>query len=108
MRIRKILPAVLCMAAILIGTGASCDKSGKIKHKTITVAPKGPDFSADSALAYCYAQCAFGPRVMNSPAHEQCAQWIKTQFERLGCTVELQQATLTAYATSPNAPSMCS
>ena len=97
MRIRKILPAVLCMAAILIGTGASCDKSGKIKHKSITVAPKGPDFSADSALAYCYAQCAFGPRVMNSPAHEQCAQWIKTQFERLGCTVEMQQATLTAY-----------
>lgn len=100
MQIRKFLPAVVCMAAVLIGTGASCDKSGK-PGKHISVAPIGPDFSADSAYAFCYSQCAFGPRIMNSEAHEKCAQWIKAQFERLGCIVEMQQATLTAYNGTP-------
>ena len=33
--------------------------------------PVGPAFNADSALAYCAAQCDFGPRVMNPSRHEQ-------------------------------------
>ena len=28
-------------------------------------------FNADSAYAFCAAQCQFGPRVMNSEAHER-------------------------------------
>ena len=52
----------------------------------------GPAFNADSAYAFCEAQCAFGPRDMNSEAHEKCAAWIAATFERFGCEVTLQKA----------------
>ena len=54
-------------------------------------------FVADSAFAYCQAQCDFGPRTMNSEAHERCAQWIQQKFEEFGCTVELQKVDLKGY-----------
>ena len=54
-------------------------------------------FNADSAYAFCAAQCQFGPRTMNSTAHEQCAQWIEQQFRRYGYDVQLQQADLRGY-----------
>lgn len=59
--------------------------------------PVALTFSADSAYAFCAAQCAFGPRVMNSEAHERCARWIADQFRRYGYQVDLQQPTLRAY-----------
>lgn len=61
----------------------------------------GPAFSADSAMAFCQAQCDFGPRVMNSEAHERCAQWIAERFRQYGCEVALQQATLKGYDGTP-------
>ena len=54
-------------------------------------------FSADSAYAFCAAQCDFGPRVMNSNAHELCAQWIERKFTDYGYTVSLQKADLKGY-----------
>jgi len=54
-------------------------------------------FNADSAYNFCAAQCDFGPRTMNSEAHEQCAQWIEQQFRRYGYDVQLQQADLRGY-----------
>lgn len=57
----------------------------------------GPVFSADSAYAFCEQQCAFGPRVMNSAAHDQCARWIAAKFSQYGLTVTEQHATLKGY-----------
>ena len=54
-------------------------------------------FNADSAYTFCAAQCAFGPRTMNSEAHEQCAQWIQQKFEQYGYQVEMQRADLKGY-----------
>ena len=54
-------------------------------------------FLADSAFAYCQAQCDFGPRTMNSEAHERCAQWIQQKFEQFGYNVEMQRADLIGY-----------
>lgn len=54
-------------------------------------------FSADSAYTFCAAQCAFGPRTMNSEAHERCAQWIQQTFEQYGYQVEMQRADLKGY-----------
>lgn len=59
--------------------------------------PCGPAFSADSAYAYCAAQCAFGPRTMNSEAHDRCGEWIAEQFRRHGMTVTEQRADLRGY-----------
>lgn len=54
-------------------------------------------FNADSAYKYCAAQCDFGPRVMNSEAHDKCGEWIKGKFEEYGCSVESQKADLKGY-----------
>ena len=58
-------------------------------------------FSADSAYAFCEAQCQFGPRIMNSEAHEQCGSWIVRQFQRYGLQVIEQRATLKGYDGTP-------
>lgn len=58
------------------------------------VALVGPTFNADSAYAYCEQQCLFGPRTMNSEAHDKCAQWIVNKFKQFGCEVTTQNADL--------------
>ena len=55
------------------------------------------EFNADSAYAFCAAQCQFGPRTMNSEAHEQCARWIQQQFQQYSYQILLQQADLRGY-----------
>lgn len=55
------------------------------------------EFNADSAYAFCAQQCSFGPRTMNSEAHERCGQWIQQKFEQYGYQVELQKADLKGY-----------
>ena len=55
------------------------------------------EFCADSAYAFCAAQCQYGPRTMNSEAHEQCGQWIQRKFEQYGYLVQLQKADLRGY-----------
>ena len=55
------------------------------------------EFCADSAYQFCAAQCSYGPRVMNSEAHEQCGKWIQQKFEQYGYQVELQKADLKGY-----------
>lgn len=62
-----------------------------------TVALVGPTFMEDSAYAYCAKQCEFGPRVMNSDAHEKCGAWIVKAFQDYGLDVIEQKATLKGY-----------
>lgn len=54
-------------------------------------------FNADSAYQFCADQCEFGPRIMNSEAHDKCGAWIRQKFEQYGCTVESQKADLKGY-----------
>ena len=54
-------------------------------------------FDVDSAYLFCQQQCDFGPRTMNSEAHEQCAQWIAQKFAQYGYQVTLQKADLKGY-----------
>ena len=59
--------------------------------------PVGPAFSADSAYLFCQQQCNFGPRTMNSEAHERCGEWIASKFRQYGMEVTLQRADLRGY-----------
>ena len=63
--------------------------------------PVGPDFNADSAYIYLQEQCDFGPRTMNSTAHDKCEKWIIQKFEQYGCKVTTQKATLNGYDGTP-------
>ena len=77
-------------------TGASCKgfKKSQSDADTVAVNPVGPKFNADSALAFTDAQCQFGPRVMNSEAHDKCMEWIVSKFKQYGCKVTTQKADL--------------
>lgn len=78
---------------------AACDsnKAAQSTSPVTTDAPVGPTFSADSAYLFCRQQCDFGPRTMNSSAHDECEQWIAGKFKQYGCSVCLQKTNLTAY-----------
>ena len=77
---------------------ASC---GNLKKQTTdesaSLQPVGPVFCADSAYQYCQAQCDFGPRTMNSKAHDDCEKWIISKFEAFGMEVIAQKAVLKGY-----------
>ena len=61
------------MAGALALTMTACGNMKKGSDATSAI-PVGPAFLADSAYSYCEQQCQFGPRTMNSEAHELCGQ----------------------------------
>ena len=75
----------------------SCKSSRKSATEPDTVALVGPTFNADSAYAFCAKQCSFGPRLMNTEAHDKCGEWIMKQFVGYGMKVETQDAELKAW-----------
>jgi hypothetical protein len=83
----------------LLGCG-NTKKTADTENST-TTRMVGPTFSADSAMAYCQRQCDFGPRTMNSEAHDRCGEWIAGKFRQLGMEVTLQQTTLKGYDGTP-------
>lgn len=86
---------IFILAAVaLLATGCKNTKTVETPTEPVAV---GPEFCADSAYVYCKQQCDFGPRTMNSDAHDRCRDWIKSEFERHGCTVTYQQANLKGY-----------
>jgi glutaminyl-peptide cyclotransferase len=68
-------------------------KEEKNPAKEITV----PPFQSDSAYNYIAAQIAFGPRVPNTKAHQQCKEWLAATLKRFGTTVVLQDFEAKAY-----------
>ena len=81
----------IVVAMLMVACGTT-KKSQSEEQKAVSVM-----FSADSAYAFCAAQCQYGPRTMNSEAHEQCGEWIAEKFRQYGCEVELQKADLKGY-----------
>lgn len=104
MKKSKIMIALLIVALI---AGAAfnflpSDKAEVSETEEIEkVQPVGPDFNADSAYIYLQEQCDFGPRTMNSTAHDKCEKWIVQKFEQYGCKVTTQKATLNGYDGTP-------
>ena len=100
----KLNIVVLAMIASVVLTACENTKSSQGKSEDKTTAglqQKGPEFSADSAYAFCQRQCDFGPRTMNSEAHEQCGQWIAQKFASYGLDVTEQRVTLRGFDGTP-------
>ena len=83
------------LSFLIVATLFSSCKSNKQVEEVLN--PVGPAFIADSAMAYCQAQCDFGPRTMNSKAHDLCEEWIIDKFKGFGLEVETQKADLTGW-----------
>lgn len=98
----KIISGGILVAAVVAGLAVLKTKDSQTSDEdtemTETVAkPVGPAFNPDSAFAFTAKQCDFGPRVMNSEAHDRCGAWIVSKFKAYGCTVEEQKADLKGY-----------
>ena len=49
-----------------------------------------PAFNADSAYHFVKAQTDFGPRVPETEAHRQCAEWLTAKLSEFADTVIVQ------------------
>lgn len=82
---KKFLYIVLCPFVLL----TACTQKQAVVDR--------PSFNADSAYAYIQGQMAFGPRVPNSKAHNDCAVWLIQQLRAKGAVVELQKGIMPDY-----------
>ena len=84
---------------LLFMVAVGCGNSQKSSREVAATkpAPVGPAFNADSAYTFCQRQCDFGPRTMNSDAHEKCGAWMVKKFEEFGMTVTEQRASLKGF-----------
>lgn len=80
---------------------AACGNSNKQGDSTINYVRTSPEFCVDSAYSYIAQQCSYGPRIMNSDAHDACGDWIQEQFEKFGAKVTNQYADLKLYDGTP-------
>ena len=92
----RVFSFLLPLSTFLLLTSCGLRKQAA-NDNSVTMQPVGPAFSADSAYRYCQQQCDFGPRTMNSEAHDLCAKWIMDKFRSFGLTVTPQQALLKGY-----------
>ena len=97
----KNIAKVLVLVLLVSFTACNSNKKAAKAGDDVSSVPVGPAFNADSAYAFCAKQCDFGPRTMNSDAHEQCGEWIMAKFRQYGCTVMPQHATLDGYDGTP-------
>jgi len=86
----KILFCILVLTGLI-----SCEFSSKTPQEDRIV--KIPVFDVDNAYAHIERQVEFGPRRMNSDAHEKCKLWLTEQLRKNGFIVQVQNFEATAY-----------
>ena len=85
------------LTTVAYGCKGKANNNGNTADTVATAKPAGPQFNADSAYAFTAAQCRFGPRTLNSTAHEACGKWIAEKFRQFGCEVQEQKTDLKGY-----------
>ena len=88
---------MVCVATSLV----ACGLRKQTSETDTSLKPVGPMFIADSAYQFCQQQCDFGPRTMNSTAHDACGDWIVNKFQQYGMSVTRQETTLKGYDGTP-------
>lgn len=86
---------VMSIFCIVISSCTSKLTKGKkgvaVEEETEVVSISYPAFNADTALKYVFEQTAFGPRIPNSKAQRQCAEYFKDFFSKYAHNVEIQE-----------------
>lgn len=100
-RLRSVSPLLLCLLFLLTACGAEDKKASNVTEAPKEEQPRKvaqvPVFNRDSAYHYIGKQVAFGPRVMNTQAHEQNLTWMADKLEAFGAQVKLQKFVAKAY-----------
>lgn len=86
---------IVFVSMMLLLSFVSCQDKKSSKTVAKPTAPKQevvvPSFNADSAYNYVKKQLDFGPRVPESKAHAQCAEWLVDFFNDKADTVYVQE-----------------
>ncbi len=73
----------------------ACENKDRPKTDTIDLPEEKavvvPDFLADSAYRYIDEQVTFGPRIPNSTAHSDCAEYLVGKLRYFGAKVQVQE-----------------
>lgn len=85
---------MIILSSCLSSCGGSKNKSAAAPT---AAAVKVPTFNADSAYHFVKAQVDFGPRVPNSKAHKNCADYLSAKLKSYGATVTMQDCDLAGY-----------
>lgn len=91
-----VLVAVIGVACHFVNQRKRTPETSSVQTDTLALSPT-PEFHADSAYLYTEEQCAFGPRTMNSEAHDRCGDYIVARFKQFGATVTEQKMDLIGY-----------
>ncbi len=76
---------------LILFTVFACDKpNGSVKSQQVEI-EDFPKSNADSLYQFVADQVAFGPRVPNTEAHMEAAEWLKMKFESYGAQVQFQE-----------------
>ena len=75
----------------------SCKNDKPAEETATLVQIKIPGFTADSAYVFVEKQVAFGPRVPNTTAHQECKNWLVQKLEGFGAKVIEQNFEAKAY-----------
>lgn len=94
----KTIPCILAISflALSLCLSACQGKKGNSKPEAPSApvaapAPKAPVCNADSAYRFAAEQVAFGPRIPNSEAQRQCAQYLQAKLSSYGADVQIQR-----------------
>lgn len=94
MRILRYLFILITSVSLAACSNCSDKKPETTEEEYVSTAPA---FNSDSAYAFVKAQCDFGPRTMNSAAHDSCGDYIAATFRKYGANVYEQLADLKLY-----------
>lgn len=94
--------ALELFAVIVLLFTQSCEKNESKKKEKAPVAVQEkqvrvPIFNADSAYRFVKEQVDFGPRVPNTPAHNNCKAYLEEKLRQTGFEVQGQDFQATAY-----------
>lgn len=97
----KKLSLCLCVSVVILF--AACTNDPKpTQPQTTNPEPQtytqvSPNLNADSAYYFVEKQVSFGPRVTNSPEHQQCGDWLVKELKRYTDNVIEQKTVVTHY-----------
>lgn len=93
----SVLLLVTLFLALLSCENQPKKSSGEGKKKQEVVKIKVPEFNKDSAYKFVAEQVAFGPRVPNTRAHEECALYLENKMKEYTPDVLVQEFQQRAY-----------
>lgn len=89
MKIYKIIIATALATGLTacFSQGKNADESAKMSSDVATKKTIEVNFNADSAYSYIAKQCEFGPRILESKAHDNCVEYLTSELKRHGAEI---------------------